>query len=86
VPIGPYVVDFLWRERRLIVETDGWLAHRGRQAFEDDRVRDAYLLRRGLRVLRFADRQVNEQPATVVATLRTALHGDLPSLSEGNAP
>ncbi len=90
VPIGPYTVDFLWRERRLIVETDGWLAHRGRQAFEDDRVRDAYLLRQGLRVLRFADHQLNEQPETVVATLRAALiqtmHGDLPPLSEGNAP
>jgi very-short-patch-repair endonuclease len=46
VPIGPYTVDFLWREWRLIVETDGWPAHRGRQAFEDDRVRDAYLVRR----------------------------------------
>ena len=39
VPIGPYTADFLWRERGLIVETDGWQAHRGRQAFEGDRLR-----------------------------------------------
>ena len=74
VPIGPYTADFLWRERSLIVETDGWQAHRGRQAFEEDRLRDAYLRRRGVHVLRFSDRQVGEQPETVVATLRAALN------------
>jgi Protein of unknown function (DUF559) len=43
VPIGPYKVDFLWRRRRLIVEVDGWGAHRSRSAFEADRARDARL-------------------------------------------
>jgi very-short-patch-repair endonuclease len=42
VKIGPFTADFLWREQRLVVETDGWHAHRGRQAFLDDRERDAY--------------------------------------------
>jgi len=37
---GPHLVDFFWRERRLVVETDGFRYHRGRQAFEDDRSRD----------------------------------------------
>jgi hypothetical protein len=36
--IGPYTVDFLWRDRRRVVETDGYVTHRGRQALEDDRV------------------------------------------------
>ena len=27
VPIGPFTVDFLWRDRRLVVETDGWEGH-----------------------------------------------------------
>ena len=41
--VGAHEVDFLWRERKLIVETDGWDAHSGRQAFEDDRAKDAEL-------------------------------------------
>ncbi len=46
--VGPHAVDFLWRDRELIVETDGWAAHPGRQAFDDDRAKDAEL-----RVLEF---------------------------------
>jgi very-short-patch-repair endonuclease len=73
VPIGPFTVDFLWRERRLVVETDGWEAHRGRQAFEDDRARDAYLRLRGYEVLRFSWRQLFDDPQPVVAVLRRYL-------------
>jgi hypothetical protein len=39
VRVGPYEVDFLWRDHRLIVETDGWETHRTRAAFELDRLR-----------------------------------------------
>jgi very-short-patch-repair endonuclease len=73
VPIGPYTVDFLWHDRRLVVETDGWEAHRGRQAFEDDRARDAYLRLQGYEVLRFSWRQVMEDSRSVVAVLRRYL-------------
>jgi very-short-patch-repair endonuclease len=73
VPIGPYTVDFLWRDRPLVVETDGWDAHRGRQAFEDDRARDAYLRLRCYEVLRFSWRQVFDDPKSVVAVLRRYL-------------
>jgi len=70
VAIGPYTADFLWRERRLIVETDGWDAHRGRQAFEDDHARDANLRLRGFEVVRLTYRQVVRDPGTVAALLR----------------
>jgi len=73
VPIGPYTMDFLWREKRLVVETDGWEGHRGRQAFEDDRARDAFLRLRGYEVLRFTWRQLRDDPASVVAVLRRYL-------------
>jgi very-short-patch-repair endonuclease len=73
VPVGPYTVDFLWREQWLVVETDGWESHRGRQAFEDDRARDAYLRLQGFEVLRFTWRQVFEDPRSVVAVLRRYL-------------
>ncbi len=69
VQIGPYRVDFLWRDHGLVVEVDDWRSHRGRQAFEDDRARDACLAEHGLRVIRFTDRQIRDEPASVTASL-----------------
>ena len=70
--VGPYEVDFLWRDRRLIVETDGFRHHGNRAAFESDRGRDAFLQSRGYRVLRFTYRQVLDR-TPVVAALRPLL-------------
>jgi len=71
--IGPYEVDFLWRESRLVVETDGFEYHGTRDAFERDRARDADLQARGYRVLRFTHRQLRQEPRTIAAPLRTLL-------------
>ena len=71
--VGPYLVDFLWRDRRLIVETDGYRYHRGRQRFEDDRERDLELRMRGFDVLRLSYRQVVEASADVTALLASVL-------------
>lgn len=73
VPIGRYLVDFLWRERRLVVETDSYLYHRGRAAFQDDRGRDLELKRLGYEVLRLSERQVGEEPERVVEMLAAIL-------------
>ncbi len=71
--VGRFTVDFLWREQRLIVETDGYGYHRGRQAFEDDRSRDVELQLDGFRVLRFTYRQIADEPRMVAAALRALL-------------
>jgi very-short-patch-repair endonuclease len=73
VKLGPFTADFLWREQRLVVEVDGWAAHRGRQAFLDDRERDAYFRLRGLEVWRFSDEQVGRDEPTVANLLRGRL-------------
>ena len=73
VRIGPFEVDFLWRQQRLVVETDGWGAHRGSVAFELDHRRDAYLISHGYFVLRFTRRQVLEEPTEVAALIRDSL-------------
>jgi very-short-patch-repair endonuclease len=53
-PVGPYVVDFLCRERRLIVEVDG-----GQHAdSKSDLVRDQWLAEHRYRVLRFWNNDV----------------------------
>jgi very-short-patch-repair endonuclease len=61
--IGPYEVDFLWPEQRLIVETDGWETHGTRSAFEADRERDRYLTALGYRVARYTHHQVFRDPS-----------------------
>ncbi len=71
--IGPYEVDFLWRERGLIVETDGFRHHGNRSAFERDRARDAHLQSLGFRVLRFTHRQLSDDRSAVIAALRPLL-------------
>lgn len=76
VRIGPYLVDFLWREARLVVETDSYLYHRGVIAFQDDRGRDLELARCGHRVLRLSERQVDDEPERVAATLAGQLAVD----------
>jgi very-short-patch-repair endonuclease len=58
---------------RVAVETDSWAWHRGRQAFERDRERDATLAAAGYRTLRFTDRQIERAPGTVVRALAAAL-------------
>lgn len=71
--IGRYRPDFLWRAQRFIVETDGYEAHRGRAAFERDRRRIAAFVAQGHDVLPTTWRQVTDDPALLVAALRTKL-------------
>ena len=53
-PIGPYYVDFICREQRLVIEVDG-----GQHADSaSDRRRDAYLNALGYRVIRLWNNEV----------------------------
>jgi very-short-patch-repair endonuclease len=70
---GGLEADFLWRQQRLIVETDGGHVHRTSRAFERDRRRDQRLVLAGWRVVRFTWRQVVDEPAVVDATIRALL-------------
>ena len=72
-PIGPYTVDFVWPEQRVLVETDGYATHGHRAAFERDRARDAALQAAGYVVLRFTHRQVTRRPMVVIAQLAAVL-------------
>jgi very-short-patch-repair endonuclease len=73
VRIGPHLVDFLWRDRRLVVETDGYASHRGRAAFQDDRGRDLDLRARGFEVIRLAEKQLDDEPRRVAEVVCAAL-------------
>lgn len=59
-------LDFLWEERRLVVETDGEGSHGTPVAFQRDRWRDQVLVAAGYRVARVTWHQaVRETDATV---------------------
>jgi very-short-patch-repair endonuclease len=73
VKLGRWEVDFLWREQRLVVEIDSFAYHRGSVAFQDDRARDLDLRSEGFTVLRFSERQLEEEPQRVAADVARAL-------------
>jgi very-short-patch-repair endonuclease len=68
-PIGPYTVDFICREKRLIIELDG-----GQHADNArDAIRDKWLSGRNYRILRFWNSDVLGNMAGVLETIATAL-------------
>jgi very-short-patch-repair endonuclease len=73
VAIGPYTVDALWRDARLVVEVDGGDAHATRAQMERDRERDLHLRSAGHSVRRFTRRQLVTRAAPVAADIRRAL-------------
>jgi len=79
VKLGRGVVDFLWREQRLVVEADFFTYHRGSVSFEDDHARDLDLRQQGFTVLRFTDTQLEEEPERVAADVAAALGRQQPS-------
>jgi very-short-patch-repair endonuclease len=64
-------VDFVWRDRRLIVEVDGYAYHRSPASFERDRERDVTLKIAGWDVLRFTWGQIERRGGWVAAAVRT---------------
>jgi len=65
----PARIDFLWRERRLAVETDGHAFHRTRQSRERDARRDQLLGLAGIESIRFTARQVMREREWVAETM-----------------
>jgi len=80
--IGPYVVDFVCREQRLIIEVDG-----GQHATDPrDAVRDAWLADRGYRVLRFWNNDVLSNTEGVLEAIAAALLERAGGGTRGGAP
>src|SRR3954471_11970593 len=70
VVIGRYVADFVCFRHRLIVEADGPM-HEQRSV--QDAERDAWLRDEGFRVLRFENRQIENQGHEVIAAILAAV-------------
>jgi very-short-patch-repair endonuclease len=63
--------DVVWREERVIVELDGWSAHRTRSQFVVDRARDRAAQAEGWIVLRHTWHDLDERAAQRLDTLLT---------------
>jgi very-short-patch-repair endonuclease len=70
VPIGVWTPDFLWPDRRLIVETDGYDFHRTAAARRRDARKDEAMRGLGLTVLRLTWSDVVERPAPTAQRIR----------------
>ncbi|HZP19339.1 MAG TPA: endonuclease domain-containing protein [Bauldia sp.] len=70
-PMGAYIVDFVSHAAKLVVELDGE-QHGLPHDQMNDRVRDAWLARRGYRVLRFWNSEVKQHIEGVLAAIRDA--------------
>ena len=69
-PVGPYVVDFVCIEERLVVEIDG--GQHAEQAARDE-MRSVFLKAKGYRVLRFWNNEVMANIEGVLAAIAAAL-------------
>ncbi|HEX9757084.1 MAG TPA: endonuclease domain-containing protein, partial [Nitrospiria bacterium] len=66
-PIGPYIVDFVCHEKRIIIEVDG-----GQHSLERDRdaQREKWLHEQGYRVLRFWNHEVLTNMDGILGVIR----------------
>ena len=71
-PVGPYVVDFVCKRAKLVVEIDGE-THFSDSGLVYDAQRTAYLAERGYRVLRFTNDDVMQRGEGVFVVLTEAL-------------
>ena len=83
-PIGPFIVDFVCHDARLIIEIDR-AQHFEAEHERSDARRDAHLRGRGYRVLRFSNLDVltNRQGALAAISIALGASPSLPSPASG---
>jgi len=73
VLVEGHLVDFLWSEQKVIVETDSWSYHGDPLAFEKDRLRDVELTAAGYDVHRATAKMLERDPGPFLQNVRRAL-------------
>lgn len=71
--IGNYIVDFYIAEGKVVIEIDG-IQHQFPENKEKDALRDKYLSDLGIRVLRFTNIEINDNPGYVYRTILKAIN------------
>ncbi|MCD6047991.1 MAG: uncharacterized protein K0S08_1638 [Gammaproteobacteria bacterium] len=65
-PIGPYIVDFVCRDKRLVVEADG-SQHNSQKSYDEKRT--CFLEKMGYKVLRFENADIFQHLAKTLKTI-----------------
>ena len=76
-PVDGYVLDFVCRKHRLIVEVDG-SQHGDDRGREYDEKRDAHFRSMGYRIARLWNADINRDPDAAADTIWAILHGENP--------
>jgi very-short-patch-repair endonuclease len=60
-PLGPFIFDFYCKELQLVIEVDGYSHEALEKTVENDRLKDAFVIQSGLTMMRFTNRDVQEE-------------------------
>ncbi|MBR5656500.1 MAG: DUF559 domain-containing protein [Prevotella sp.] len=74
--IGDYIVDFIFRKSKLVVEIDGEY-HESQEQQLSDTIRSEYLESMGCQVIRFTNEQVLFNPEYVISKLKVSLNREI---------
>lgn len=74
-PIAPYVIDIAFPDQMLVVECDGDYWHASPRQKAKDHGRDAFLIKRGWRVLRLKEHDIKTNLAECVSRVTALLNG-----------
>ena len=66
-PIGNYIADFYGREKKMVIEIDGW-SHDDK--YEYDKERDEYMKSLGIHVLRISDKDVKQDMSNILIWIK----------------
>ena len=84
-PVGPYIVDFYCSTARLVIELDGDAHY---FTSRNDAIRQRFLEKEGMRVIRFPNFEVMNNLSTVLAMIYSACEGHILTgpnvIEEGN--
>ena len=69
VPIGPYIVDFVCKDKKIIIELDG-SGHLETSQKEHDTIRDNYLKNQGYEIIRFFNNDIENNLESVLEVIR----------------
>lgn len=71
-PIGNYIVDFICRSKKLVIELDG-SQHNEPENIKYDKERSEYLQSRGYKIIRFWNNEVNDNIEGVIQVIKENL-------------
>ena len=72
-PIGDYIVDFICKEAKIIIEIDG-RQHNEPENIEYDKTRTEYLNTLGYKVIRFWNNEIYENIESVILRLKEEIN------------